>query len=207
MLLHHTVFDHKTIPPGLQETNSPVFASLIEIMGKKCNWVILDLGPAQSANLALLSQFRCKLFIEDAHELIEGFSGDPAADEAVLEAWAEQWTVGPETTSIDVVLAWDMFNYLDAGLCQRFMDHLTPLLKRDAYLYLLSYSQQEMPALPMQFKALAADKMECRPPSHTTRPSPRLNQTDVRKRLREFSVIKSVLLRNGIQEYLMKRTT
>lgn len=205
MLLHHTVFDTKAVAPGLQETNSPVFSTLIDGMGKKNNWVILDLGPARSANLELLSRFRCKLFFEDAHELIESFTGDLAADEVTLKNWLDQWTAGAGGESIDVMLAWDIFNYLPPRLCQIFIDHLTPMLTPGAFLYLLVYSQKEMPALPMQFKALAVDKMEYQPLTHATRPSPRFNQVELMKRLREFSVVKSVLLRNGMQEYLLKR--
>ncbi len=205
MFLQHTIFDPKAVSPGLQETNSPVFASLIDVMGKKASWVILDLSPARAANLELLSRFRCKLFFEDAHELIESFTGDSSADEITLKSWLEQWTAGSGAGSIDVMLAWDIFNYLEPRLCKIFIDHVTPLLRPDAHLYLLVYSQKEMPALPMQFKALAANKMECQPLSHATRPSPRFNQTELMKRLRGFSVVKSVLLRNGMQEYLLKR--
>jgi hypothetical protein len=204
-MLQYTKFNPEAVPPGLQETNSPVFASLIDTMGKKTNWVILDLGPARSANLELLSRFRCRLFFEDAHELISSFTGDPVADNTALLNWLHQWTAGTDNASIDVVLAWDIFNYFDARLCKTFIDHVTPLLKPGAHFYLLVYSQKEMPALPMQFKALSADKMECQPLTRATRPSPRFNQTDIKKHLREFSVAKSVLLRNGMQEYLLKR--
>ena len=205
MLSHKNIFDSDAVAPGRQETKIPVFASLMDVMGKKANWVILDLGPARAANLELLSRFRCKLFIEDAHELIEGFTGVPAADETVLKRWLAQWTAGITAESIDVVLAWDIFNYLKPALCRIFLDHVTPLLRADAYLYLLVYSQREMPALPMHFKAVAADKMEYQPLTGGTRPSPRYNQTELMKLLRNFSVTKSVLLRNGMQEYLLKR--
>lgn len=203
--LHHTKIETNAVLPGLQETNSPVFASLIEIMGKKPNWDILDLGPALGANLELLSTFRCRLFIEDAHELIARFTGDFEADKTVMTNWLEQWTAGSSTESIDVVIAWDIFNYLTPQLCSTFLEHLIPLLRPGAYLYLLVYSQKEMPALPMQFKMVSADKLECQPFIQATRPSPRFNQTDLKKHLQDFAVVKSVLLRNGMQEYLFKR--
>ena len=174
-------------------------------MGKKANLVILDLGPARAANLELLSQFRCRLFIEDAHELIPALTGDPVSDKIVLQNWLAQWTAGTDNELIDVMLAWDIFNYLDASLCSTFLEHVMPLLKPGAHLYLLVYSQKEMPAQPMQFKIVSTDKMVCQPLTGATRPSPRFNQTDLKKHLRGFSVVKSVLLRNGMQEYLLKR--
>lgn len=206
ILLHQTKFDPDAVSPGLQETNSPVLASLIEIMGKKPDWIILDLGPARAANVKLLSRFRCRLFIEDAHELIATFTGNVDGDNTALLNWLEQWTAGADSESIEVALAWDIFNYLDPKLCNTFIKHVTPLLKPGAHLYLLTYSQKEMPAQPMQFTVVSADKMECQPLTRATRPSPRFNQADLKRYLQGFSVVRSVLLRNGMQEYLLKRT-
>jgi hypothetical protein len=203
MLGPHVQFTPKAIAPGPQETNSPLFASLLEWMGRKPHLSILDLGPARAANLEMLSRFSCKLFIEDAHELIAAFTNDAIADRTVLDGWLGQWSAGG-TGSLDVVLAWDIFNYLDPALCRSFMERLTPLLASGAHLYLTVYSQKDMPALPMQFTLLAADRMAYRPLSHATRPSPRFNQTELIRRLRDFTVVKSVLLRNGMQEYLLK---
>jgi hypothetical protein len=203
MLGHHTQFTPNAIAQGPQETNSPLFATLLEWMDRQARLVVLDLGPARAANLEMLSRFPCKLFIEDAHELVAAFKNDVAADRAALNAWLDQWAAGGAGT-IDVVLAWDVFNYLDTPLCQAFMDRLMPLLKPGAHLYLTVYSQKDMPALPMQFKLLAADRMEYRPLTGDTRPAPRFNQTELTRQLRNFAVVRSVLLRNGMQEYLLK---
>lgn len=204
MSLDQLIFDPEAVAPGPQETNSPVFASLIELMGKEVNRAVLDLGPARAANLQLLSQFRCKLFFEDAHEVIEALTGESEADKAVLNDWLGQWTAGTGDEPVGMVLAWDIFNYLEPDLWKPLLARLEPLLKPGAYLYLLVYSQREMPALPMEFKAIAANKMSFQPPTGATRPSPRFNQTELKRRLRKFSVVKSVLLRNGMQEYLLK---
>ena len=207
MLPHRSVFGPQAVETGPQETRCPVFASLLEAMSRKANQVILDLGPARTANLELLSRFRCKLFIEDAHELIEGFRGDAKADKAVLEHWLTQWTAGSGGEPIDVVLAWDILNYLKPEQFGCFIDHVTPLLNKGAYLYFLAYTQKDMPALPMQFKAAGPDRLDCKSLTAETRPSPRYSQTELKRRLPGYSVVKSVLLRNGLQEYLLIRTT
>lgn len=206
MLVNHARFETGVTPFSVQETNCPVFTSLIDIMGKEHKWVILDLGPARAANLEMLSRFRCKLLIEDIHELAATLGGETAEDKAALLNWFEQWTPGVSLGSIDVVIAWDIFNYLNAELCKAFIDLLMPLLKPDAYVYLLVYSQKEMSALPIPFKIVSDDRLEYQPPTKATRPSPRFNQTDLKKYLPQFAVVKSVLLRNGIQEYLFRRT-
>jgi len=207
MLVNHAKFETRIRPSGIQETNCPVFTSLMGIMSNEHKWVILDLGPARAANLEVLSRLRCRLFIEDTHELVSSFTGDIAEDKAALAHWFEEWAPGVSPGSIDVVIAWDIFNYLNPELSKAFIDLLAPLLKPGAYVYLLVYSQKDMSAQPIPFKIASDDKLEYHPLTKATRPSPRFNQTDLKKYLPLFTVVKSVLLRNGIQEYLFRRTT
>jgi len=204
MLVNHAKFETRIRPSGIQETNCPVFTSLMGIMSNEHKWVILDLGPARAANLEVLSRFRCRLFIEDTHELVSSFRGDSAEDKATLANWFEQWTPGVSPASIDVVIAWDIFNYLNPELCKAFIDLLAPLLKPGAYIYLLVYSQKDMSAQPIPYKIISDDRLAYQPPTKATRPAPRFNQTDLKKYFPQFNVVKSVLLRNGIQEYLFR---
>lgn len=208
MFVNHAQFEARVTQYGVQETNCPVFASLIDVMSEELKWGILDLGPARAANLEILSRFRCRLFIEDVHELASTLGGGETADDkAALANWFEQWAPGVSPGSIDIVIAWDIFNYLNAELCKAFIDLLMPLLKPGAYIYFLVYSQKEMSALPVPFKIISDDRLEYQPLTKATRPSPRFNQTDLKKYLPQFNVVKSVLLRNGIQEYLFKRNS
>jgi hypothetical protein len=206
MLVNYAKFETGVIPSGIQETNCPVFSSLMDIMGNEHKWVILDVGPARAANLEVLSRLRCRLLIEDIHELISTFRGDAAEDKAALANWFEQWVPGVNPGSIDVVIAWDIFNYLNPELCKAFIDLLAPLLKPGAYVYLLVYSQKDMSAQPIPFKIISDDRLEYHPPTKVTRPAPRFTQTDLKKYFSQYNVVKSVLLRNGIQEYLFRHT-
>jgi hypothetical protein len=206
MLVNHAKFEAGITPFGVQETNCPVLASLIEIMSNERKWVILDLGPARAANLEALSRFRCRLLIEDIHELTSTLGREPDDDKAALAKWFEQWAPGVSPGSIDVVIAWDIFNYLTSELCKSFIDTLVPLLKPGAYIYLLVYSQREMSAQPIPFKIISDDRLEYQPLTKATRPSPRFNQTDLKKYFLQFVVVKSVLLRNGMQEYLLRHS-
>jgi hypothetical protein len=207
MLVNHAKFETGITPSGIQETNCPVFASLMDIMGNERKWVILDLGPARAANLEVMSRLRCRLLLEDIHELVSALRGDNAEDKAALANWFEQWTPGVSPGSIDVVIAWDIFNYLNPDLCKAFIGLLAPLLKPGAYIYLLVYSQKDMSAQPIPYKIISDDRLQYQSRSKATRPSPRFNQTELKKFLPEFRVVKSVLLRNGIQEYLFRHIT
>ncbi len=206
MFVNHAKFETGLKSYGVQETNSPVLASLFEVMDNEHKLVILDLGPARAANLEVLSRFRCRLLIEDIHEMTPGLGDDTADNKAALMHWFNQWAADVNPGSIDVVIAWDIFNYLNPDLCKAFIDLLAPLMKPGAYVYLLVYSQKEMSAQPISFRIISDDRLEYQPPTKATRPSPRFNQTDLKKFFWQFTVIKSVLLRNGMQEYLFRLT-
>lgn len=207
MLVNHAKFETGITPSGIQETKCPVFASLMDIMSNERKWVILDLGPARAANLEVMSRLRCRLLLEDIHELVSALRGENAEDKAALANWFEQWAPGVSPGSIDVVIAWDIFNYLNPDLCKAFIGLLAPLLKPGAYIYLLVYSQKDISAQPIPYKIISDDRLEYQSHTKATRPSPRFNQTELKKFLPEFTVIKSVLLRNGIQEYLFRHIT
>ena len=102
MLVNHAKFETGATPFGVQETNCPVLASLFDVMDNEHKLVILDLGPARAANLEVLSRFRCRLLIEDIHELTSGLGEDTADNKAALMAWFEQWAAGVSPGSIDV---------------------------------------------------------------------------------------------------------
>lgn len=194
-----------TVPSGHEDMQCPVFGVLMDVIDKHGGAAILDLGRAHSAQLELLAPYRCKLYFEDAHELIHGLAGgdEAEADLSRLRQWLAQWTAAePET--LDAVLAWDVVNYLEPPLFAAFIERLAPLLRPGALLYFLVYTRPDMPAQPLHYKAIATDRLAYRPSNGTVRPAPRLSQMEIKRRLPTFKVVKSVLLRSGVQEYLLK---
>lgn len=198
-------FNSKATPSIAQEMTCPAFSSLLEIMNGDHKWTILDLGPARSSNLENLANFRCKIFIEDTQALLRNFTGDEITNEELLAGWLRNLSKYIKPASVDVILAWDVLNYLDGNLLALFLKHITPLLTPTAYIHCLIYSQHEMPSQPTQFAVIADGKMKYRAITDATRPSPGFTQKDITQRLVDFNIMKSFLLRNGIQEYLLRR--
>lgn len=199
-------FSGDALSTGNQEMNCPAFSSMLTLMNDNLKWTILDLGPARSSNLSNLANFRCKIFIEDSQELLRSFTSDALANEALLKNWLVSLPEYIKPASVDLVLAWDVPNYLDDALNNLFLSHINPLLSPTAYLHCLTYSQHEMPAQPTQFTVLSNETMKCSPTTQIKRPSPRFTQRDIIKRLPDFIVVKSFLLRNGVQEFLLRKT-
>src|SRR5262245_28130752 len=78
-----------------------------EIRGRKVT--VLDLGSAVGSNVEFLSQYGCKLYIEDLYAALSSrFSSGEGDDLADPEFFAEFLSL-PEDTRFDVILAWDLF--------------------------------------------------------------------------------------------------
>ncbi len=97
--------------------------------------VVLDLGPVVGANVAFLGErLGCKLHVEDLFVDVEAHArrraNDPAADPPPL---ASRLAQAPE--SLDGILCWDLFDYLDGATVRPLAARLTGLLRSGGALY------------------------------------------------------------------------
>ena len=174
-----------------------------EIRGRKVT--ILDLGSAVGANVDFLSRYGCKLYVEDLYAALSsraeaGDEGDIAGPEFFAEFLAL-----PEDTRFDVILAWDLFNYLRRKELAYFGEQLRRYTEPGALaLALMSYHKQ-IPAQPYRFKIQDERTLVYDRRTAAERPSPRFVPYEVTGLLKGFQVDRSFLLQHGIQEYLLVR--
>jgi hypothetical protein len=192
------------VPPEPVVRRSLALAALFdEIRGRKVT--VLDLGSAVGSNVEFLSQYGCKLYIEDLYAALS--SRTPSGDEDDLagpEFFAEFLAI-PEDTRFDVVLAWDRFNYLRRKELAHFGEHLRRFTEPGALIFALMSYHKQISAQPYRFKiqdehALVYDRRTI-----SDRPSPRYVPSEVTGLLRGFRVDRSFLLQHGIQEYVLVR--
>ena len=175
-------------------------AALLAELRRERKPQVLDLGAAVGSNVEFLSRFECKLYIEDLYSALSAKSGGDADERFFAELLPL-----PEGTRIDVVLAWDLFNYLNRKELARLAEHLARFCRPGALLFTLMSTQKEIPAQPIRFKIVDEEKLLYDLRTSSTRPSPRFAPAEVRDLLRGFRVDRSFLLRHGIQEYLFVR--
>src|SRR5688500_9011477 len=101
---------------------SLALAALFEEIRKR-KMTVLDLGSTVGSNVAFLSQFGCKLYIEDLYSALSSRTMGGEDDLAGPEFFAEFLNV-PEDTRFDVILAWDRFNYLQRKELANFAEQL-----------------------------------------------------------------------------------
>lgn len=172
--------------------------SLLERMSRgKTN--VLDLGAAVGSNVEFLSQYGCKLSIEDL------FQSKTTAEGEVGAEFFEQFLPLPDGAQYDVVLAWDLFNYFT----RKELSHLTARLRQacrpGAHVLALVWIHKTIPAQPIRFRFHGKDQLAYERRTTLERPGSRFQPADINQLMSGFRVDRSFLLRHGIQEYLFVR--
>jgi hypothetical protein len=164
---------------------------------------VLDLGPASGSNVEFLSQFGCKIYIEDLYAALSarGVGGPGETEEAGPQFFAE-FLPASEPVSFDVVLAWDTFNYLTRKELGALMRHLAPFCHPGTVVFALISILKTIPAQPIRFRIVDEENLAYEVRTTSTRPAPRFVPAELNDLLRGFRVDRSFLLRHGIQEYL-----
>lgn len=176
-----------------------VFSALSR--GHKLN--VLDLGAALGSNVERLSEFGCRLDIEDLYA-----SKSAAAEGGSLgPEFFAQFLAPAEGKQFDLVLAWDLFNYLDRKELAALGGRLRQFCRPGALVFALVSYHKTIPAQPIRFRFIDQDQDQLIYERRTTaeRPSPRFAPAEFNELLRGFRVDRSFLLRHGIQEYLFMR--
>jgi hypothetical protein len=184
---------------GPEAHRSLGFAALLEGMRRRGHGLwILDLGSAVGTNVEFLSQLGCKLHIGDLYA-----SRTSATDEELGVEFFEQ--LFPPDTRFDVVLAWDLFNYLQRKELARLGTLLRRHCRPGAQVFALMSIQKLIPAQPYRFRMQDENHLVYERRTSLERPGPRYAPSEIASALKGFRVDRSFLLRHGIQEYLFIR--
>jgi hypothetical protein len=163
-------------------------------------YFILDLGQPLGINVEFWSRYRCRLYIEDFYR---GYKAKAApGSEVSREAIFADLLRFSEETSFDIILAWDLFNYLAPEEIEMLVLRLSRWCRAGTLLFSLISSLPLIPAEPTDFRILDSERMIYDTRTHETRPCPRYHPRDIAKFVARFEVSVSFLLRHGIQEYV-----
>ena len=182
---------------------SPTLQALVSRLSSEGAYHILDLGVASGANVKFFSRFSCRLQIADLPEVLTSeklrplLTADPAAAFRRILQGARQ--------SFDVVLAWDVLNYLTREQFRCLATHVGSLCRPGALMLAFVSTTKEMPSVPMVFKIVDDQTLLLRQQTTAVRPSPRFPPAEVGRLMSGFAVVQSVVMRHGVQEYLFVR--
>ncbi len=176
----------------------------LKIPGK---YNILDLGAASKGNVNFFSHFNCRIFIQDLFQTLADKRVTLGKEEFVPEIFLDSLLLAPAGIKFDVVMCWDLLNYLAPHELGIFVSHLTTFCKPQTAVYALMASGGVVAKEPIHFNIESGDKIRYSVNSAETISSHRYTQRDLLKLMPDFLISRSLLLRNGMQEYLLTKTT
>jgi hypothetical protein len=185
--------------------NAPLFRRLLELQNADRRAVVLDLGPARTETVALFSQFRCRLEFADLGDCCEQLNAetDPLLLLQVLDSLLPRRRQEPT----DIVLCWDILNYLRRPALQALMARVAMRSRPGTLAHaLIAYSEPRMPARPDRYAALPDGRLVIRHTTGAECAAPRYTPEDLRHCLPDYTVESAMLLKNGMQEFLLRST-
>jgi hypothetical protein len=164
---------------------------------------VLDLGPALGANVAYFGGLGARLRIADLERSID----DEGAREAIPAIWERKLVhllPFDDGERFDLVLAWDLPNYLGRerwpAVVRRIVERLAP----GGAFHLLARVGTEMPARPSLFRIVAPGILSEQAIATSVVPAPRLPHAEVEKMNPGLVAPRSHLGKQGMQEYLLE---
>jgi hypothetical protein len=183
--------------------NAPLFHSVFERVQAAGRVVVLDLGAARTETIALLGQFPCRLDIADVADGIEALNEE--SDPKAMRAKAEALLPPKRNEPTDIVLCWDLLNYLRRPALATVMEAIATRGRRGMLAHcLVFYSAPQMPVRPSCYVPVDDSRLMNVGAPQPTRNAPRYTPEDLGQCMPRYSVERARLLRNGMQEYLFR---
>lgn len=166
---------------------------------------VLDLGPALGANIRYFGGVGARVRIADLERSID----DEGAREAIPAIWERKLVhllPFDDGERFDLVLAWDLPNYLGRerwpAVARRIVERLAP----GGAFHLLARVGAEMPARPSIFRIVEPGVVSEQVIATRTVAAPRLPHAEVEKMNPGLVAPRSHLGKSGMQEYVLEHS-
>lgn len=166
---------------------------------------VLDLGPALASNVDFFNRLGARLRIADLERsLREQDLWLPTAKLAAWERAAAPLLAAGDGERYDLVLTWDLPNYLGrerwTAVARRLVERLAP----GGMLHLLARTGKLMPATPSHFRWVTSDKIREAPRDAATATPPRFSHGEIERLHQGLAAARSFLDKHGLQEFVLE---
>ncbi|MEM7208926.1 MAG: hypothetical protein AAF434_13975 [Pseudomonadota bacterium] len=157
---------------------------------------VLDLGQRIDSNVNVLKQHRASVFVENLISSIGGLNNRPSGGRSDVGAH----TIGYDTSqTFDVVLLWDILNYLQPSQIEQLANKLRPHCVPGTKLFAVSYTHKNMPESPRRFTIGNDCVLSYNDTPDNYREIPYFTTLDILRRMRGFKIEKTFLFQEGMQ--------
>ena len=192
--------------PQHSSSSSPALKEIVAYLEGNDRTSILDLGPASSANVGFFEQWSPKIYIEDFYNSLALVCDYGPPLEPVFCPVYETLLSCTKDTQFDIILAWDLFDYLHNSDISRLIAYLDALCHSGTLLFALISIRPRIPDRPAKFWVRDREHLCWQNESDAMMPCRRFTQRALLELLPNFRMKRSFLMRNGIQEYLFMRS-
>lgn len=164
--------------------------------------VLLDLGPVVGSNVAFFGErLGCKILIEDLFgDLDRHLRSGPAPFAEVLSGRLKH-----EAESVDGILCWNFFDYLDAPAARVLGAALTKLLRPDGALLGFFTTVAAPDTRFAKYVILDEDTLKQKPYTDGGKRQAALQNRDIIRLFDGLKVSESFLLKTHIREFLFRK--
>jgi SAM-dependent methyltransferase len=197
--------------PDAGPSDSPVhptkaLARFLGSLGARQQPLLLDLGPVVGTNVTFFGEeLGCKILVEDLAKDIDRHVREGKTEE--LPAFFAN-RFHQADASVDGVLCWDVFDYLERGAAEPLARQLTRMLKPDGVLLaFFSTADPRSAVKPTYTRHVVVDKasLQHRPyPALRGRQRPVLNR-DIQRMFEPLRITEQFLLKTNMREVLFRK--
>ena len=197
--------DEPPEPAGAEDVvvGTKALRKFISYLKSRPTPVLLDLGPVVGSNIGFFGeQIGCKIFVEDLFADVDRHQRDGRAAE--LPAFLRK-RFPQASGSVDGVLCWDLFDFLDRPSAQAAAEQLSRVLAVNGALF--GFFGMTRPSETRLTKFVVVDDMNLR---HRPYSTPRMRQAvlqnrDITRLFEPLRVSDSFLLKNNVREILFRK--
>ena len=196
---------------GAAAADSPVqptraLARFLAGIGSRQRPVLLDLGPVVGSNVTFFGEeVGCKILVEDLSKDIDRHVHQSKLED--LPAFLDK-RFPQEDESIDGILCWDIFDYLERPPAERLARQLTRVLRPDGVLLaFFSTADPRSETRPTYTRHVVVDRahLQCRPyKAARAKQRPLLNR-DIQRLLEPLRISENYLLKTNLREVLFRK--
>lgn len=192
-------------------SNAPVhptkaLARFLTLLSARPQPHLLDLGPVVGHNVSFFGeQLGCKIFVEDLSKDIDRHVREGKIDD-LPAMFATRFP--QQAGSIDGILCWDVFDYLDKVAAQALATQLSRILRPDGVLLaMFSTSEPKPGTAPSYIRHVVVDQssLQARPyPAARGKQKPLLNR-DIQRLFEPLRIAEQFLLKTNMREVLFRK--
>jgi SAM-dependent methyltransferase len=183
-----------------------VLARFVASLSARTQPVLLDLGPVVGSNVSFFGeQLGCKIIVEDLSKDIDRHVREGKLED--LPAALSKRFPHP-SASIDGILCWDVFDYLDKNSAKKLAEQLTRILKPEGVLLAFFVTAEPQPgAKPEYTRHIVIDPthLQHRPYAAARGKQRPMPNRDIQRMFEELRVTEQFLLKSNLREVLFRK--